>query len=265
MFNVGDMRMARFINRRLWMAVIAAAMLTAGGAAAKPAERDAADAAAAKRYRECLAGVGEDPFAAVTAAKRWLDGGGGDPARHCLAAGKLALGQNRDAALELQMLADRPAIPAARATALLAQAGEAWLRAGEPDRASAAFGRAVGLDPGNSALRIDRARAEVEAGRLAAAIDDLGLVIDTDPLRVEAYVLRAGALRRKGALDRAAADVATALSLDPRSPEVLLERGLLRLAAGDQGGGEADLRQLIARSPGSAAAAMARRRLEDGG
>lgn len=267
--------MRGFINLRLWQALpIGLVLGLVPGAAvaakdqAKPASAASAsqtDAEAAARYRRCLARVGTDAFAAVTEAQRWLDKGGGDPARHCLAAGKLALGQTRDAAAELQTLAERPHIPVSREAALLAQAGDAWLRAGEPDRASAAFGRALTLDPGNSALRIDRARAEADAGRLPGAIDDLGLVIDTDPLRVEAYVLRASALRRAGALDRAAADLATALTLDPRSPDILLERGLLRLAAGDQSGGEADLRQVIAVSPGSAAADMARRRLAGGG
>jgi tetratricopeptide (TPR) repeat protein len=224
---------------------------------------DAADTAAT--YRQCLAQVDADAFTAVTDAERWLRQGGGDPARHCLAAGMLALGQTRAAALELQTLADRPGLPAHREAALLAQTGDAWLRTGEPDRAAAALGRALALDPGNASLRIDRARAEAEAGRLKGAVDDLGLVIDSDPLRVEAYVLRASALRRLGAFDRAAADIATAMTLDPRSPEILLERGLLRLAAGDRSGGEADLRQLVATAPGSAAAQVARGHLAAAG
>ncbi len=240
--------MCRLINRWMWRATVTLSLaaaatiaMTQAGIAARSASAKSAPAKsapatapaagdAAARYRACLARVAEDPFAAVKEARAWQDEGGGDPARHCGAAGKLALGQAADAAEELESLAAAPGIPAARQTALLAQAGEAWLQAGQGDRAIGVLDRALAARPGDAALLMERARAQVESGRPHDAIADLGLAIDADPLRPEPYVLRASALRRTGAYDRAAADLATALSLDPRQPDALLERGLLRQA-----------------------------------
>jgi tetratricopeptide (TPR) repeat protein len=253
-----DVGMHRLINRWLWRAGAALGYVAIAGGASLAA---AAPKEAAERYRACLARIAEDPFAAVTEARAWQDKGGGDPARHCGAAGKLALGQAAEAAEDLERLAGAAGVPVDRQAALLAQAAEAWLQAGRGDRAAGVLNRALLVRPGDPALLMERARAEVEAGRPDHAIADLGLAIDADPLHPEPYVLRAAALRRTGAFDRAAADLATALSLDPRQPDALLERGILRQAAGDEAGAVADWTAVVDAAPDSAAGEMARRHL----
>ncbi|MFO1154750.1 MAG: tetratricopeptide repeat protein [Rhodospirillales bacterium] len=253
------------INRWMWAAGVAAAVLLgAANPALAASKAPTATPDAAARYRACLARVATDPFAAVQEARAWQDAGGGDPARHCAAAGKLALGQSAEAAEDLEHLAATDGIPLDRQTMLFTQAAEAWLQAGRSQRAVDVMDRALAVRPGDPGLLMERARAEVEGGQTDRAIADLGLAIDVDPLQPEAYVLRASALRRTGAFDRAAADLATALSLDPRQPDALLERGLLRQAAGDQAGAVADWTAVVNGAPTSAAAEMARRHLAMG-
>lgn len=251
--------MRRLINRWVWASGVVLTTVFIAMTPAAPAAAAAKDAAA--RYRACLDRVTEDPFAAVQEARTWQDRGGGDPARHCGAAGKLALGQAAEAAEDLERLAAAAGVPPGRQMALLTQAADAWLQAGRGDRALGVLNRALLVRPDDPALLMERARAEVEAGRPDQAIADLGLAIDADPLQPEAYVLRAAALRRSGAFDLAAADLATALSLDPRQPDALLERGILRQAAGDEAGALADWTAVVDAAPDSAAAEMARRHL----
>ncbi len=214
------------------------------------------------RYHACLKRVSEDPAAAHAAARTWIKEGGGEAARHCAAAADLALGRPKDAAEGFELLSAAPGSVSRRAT-LLAQAAEAWVQAGAPDRAYAVLTEALGLVPGDAKLLIDRARAAVELGRLDDAVDDLTRALDADALDVEVYALRASVLRRDGQLDRAAVDVDTALLLDPNNPDVLLERGLLRQAAGDRSGARDDWQKVVKIAPQSTAAAMARRHLGD--
>ena len=267
-----DVGMGRSINQGLWRAVRVAFVVAsvgpvlpalAAGRSAVPVS-PAVDEGAA-RYRACLARVNEDPFAAVQEARAWQDAGGGDPARHCAAAGMLALGQAAEAAEELEQLANAAEAFPDRQAALLAQAADAWLQAGRADRALGALARALAIRPADPSLLTEQARAHMELGQSKEALSDLDRAVDAEPLRAETYVLRAAALRRTGALDRAAADVEMALSLDPRQPDALLERGLLRRSAGDTAGAVADWTAVVNDAPGSAAAEMARRHLAESG
>lgn len=215
------------------------------------------------RYRACLSRVVDDPAVAASDARTWLKQGGGDAAKHCAAAADLALGRPKDAAEAFELLAATGGAPK-RQAALLAQAADAWVQAGSPDRAIAVLTEALGLVPGDSGLLIDRARASVELGRFNDAVEDLTRAIDADSLNTDAYVLRASALRRAGRLDEAAFDVDTALMFDRHNPDALLERGLLRRDAGDSSGAREDWQMVMKIAPGSAAALMAAKHLDAG-
>lgn len=74
---------------------------------------------------------------------------------------------------------------------------------------------------------------------------------------------RAAAYRRQGQLDKALADLTTAARRDPSRRELLLERGLLRIARKEPALAEADLSRFLASGPAAAAALAARGRLRE--
>ena len=258
---------------RLALCVLTLFAAVPAAVAAKPASPPGVDAAKPAsqasvpnreaRYHACLSRAADDPGAAASEARAWIKEGGGDAAKHCAAAADLALGRPKDAAEAFELLAATGG-PPQRQAALLAQAADAWVQAGSPDRAIAVLTEALGLLPGDAKLLIDRARAEVDLGRFGEAADDLTRAIDADSLNAEAYVLRASALRRAGRLDEAAFDVDTALMFDRHNPDALLERGLLRRAAGDTSGAREDWQMVMKIAPGSAAALMAAKHLDAG-
>src|SRR3546814_13959116 len=121
-------------------------------------------------------------------------------------------------------------LPATTRAALLAQAGQAWLRAEEPDRAYAVQTTALdllataGKPRAAVEIRIDRAVTLAAKGRYWEAIDDLNLALETDPRRVDALVLRASAYRYVDAPAFARENVERATALAPDHPEGPPER-----------------------------------------
>jgi Flp pilus assembly protein TadD, contains TPR repeats len=204
--------------------------------------------------------VDGNPSAALAAARSWIEEGGGEAAKLCAAAANLAAGRPKDAAEGFELLAAAPGAPGRR-IALLAQAADAWVLAGWPDRAVAVLTEALAIDPTDTTLLLARARAEVDLGRLSEAVDDLTRAIDADSLQVTPYVLRASALRRAGRLDEAALNLDIALMLDSGNPDALLERGLLRRAAGDYDGAREDWQTVVKKAPASEAATLAQHHL----
>src|SRR2546426_12804268 len=81
-------------------------------------------------------------------AGRWHDRGGAHPADHCYAVALIGLKQYKEGASRLEKLAQAMvrAPPALRAD-VLGQASQGWLLAGDPARAYAADGAALGLHP----------------------------------------------------------------------------------------------------------------------
>lgn len=126
-----------------------------------------------------------------------------------------------------------------KAAALWAQAGNAWLAGGEPEKAATAFDTALvagqaqpGLDRGE--LMLDRARAAVATGDLSGArrvLDQALAAVPTDPL---AWLLSATLARRSADPPRAAKDIAEALRLAPDDAAVQLEAGNIAAVAGDE-------------------------------
>ncbi len=170
--------------------------------APRPADADAAT------YDRCMKLANEDPKAARDLAASWHQRGGAHPAEHCLAVALIGLKQYKEAADRLEKLA--PAMvhaPAPLRAEVLGQAAQAWLLAGDPERAYAAAGAALALRPDDADLLVDRAEAAGSAGWFDKAIADLDRVLKANPARFEALIYRASAYRAQGRLDPALADI----------------------------------------------------------
>ncbi|WP_372623088.1 tetratricopeptide repeat protein [Falsiroseomonas sp.] len=209
----------------------------------------------------CVAMLRNDPEAAHAFATGWAAAGGGEGAQHCQALAVLALGDPGAAAEQLERIAVRsPAGRAARA-AVFAQAGQAWLMAGDPARAYGAATLALTLTPDDAELLIDRAVALGTLGRYAEATADLDEALAREPDRADALVFRAAAWRHLERAEAALRDVERALAVAPDNAEALLERGILRQLAGDTEGARMDWQRVIEVVPDSATADLAAQNL----
>lgn len=193
------------------------------------------------RMQRCVDLAIGDPTAAQTEASRWALAGGGFRAQQCLGRAQTGLKRYEPAALAFAESA-RGASDAKdeRAAGFWAQAGNAWLAAGDAAKAKAALdtalatGTLAGLDRGEAHL--DRARARVAAGETAAARKDIdAALVDAadDPL---AWLLSATLARRTGDLPRARADIAKALEHASDDASVQLEAGNIAALSGDEAG-----------------------------
>ena len=224
---------------------------------------EAFDVEAVGRYAACTALVAHDPDAAFDRALAWRYDNGGPPAWHCAGLALVALGFHAEAGEVFErMVRDMALGREALRAEVLGQAGQAWLRGGEPGRAHAVLSAGLELDPNNTELLIDRAQALAAVGGYWEAVDDLNRAIDGDPARSDAYAFRAAAYRYIGSLDLAADDIAQALTLDPDDPAYLLERGNIRRLGGDDDGARADWLRILTESPGTPAARAAQVNLE---
>ena len=77
-----------------------------------------------------------------------------------------------------------------------------------------------------------------------------------------AYVLRASARQAQGNQTGYKADIDAALALDPTFPDALVERGAMKMDAGDAAGARADFLQVLLRAPDGQAADTVRKRIE---
>jgi tetratricopeptide (TPR) repeat protein len=223
---------------------------------AAPADREAVNHA--RESTACLKLAERAPDAAFDSALTWEDRGGGDMARLCQAMALFHQGQFQAAATRLEDLVPTLGSDTAEgASSLLARAGWAWLRAGNPDRAERAYGAALERTPQDPELLIDRAFARAEAQRYQDAVDDLNRAIVLAPNKADPYLYRAGAYRSLGKQDKAMEDVQHALALEPSNPEALLLRGNLRAAAGNQDGARADWQMVTKVDPDTASARAA--------
>lgn len=225
--------------------LLAAALLQAG-----PADQKG------DRYARCADLVHTDPAAARADAVRWKTGGAS--AQACL--GLAAAAQKDWAAAgtafdEAARLADQA--KDLRAANYRAQAGNAWLAAGKPDKARAALDTALetgtlkGLQLGEAQL--DRARALVAADELDAARADLDHAVVNaadDPL---AWLLSATLARRMGDVRRAKTDIGQALLRSSDDAQVQLEAGNIAAMTGDESGAREAWAQAARLQPNGAA------------
>ncbi|PWS36855.1 hypothetical protein DFH01_14955 [Falsiroseomonas bella] len=231
----------------------------AAASAAAPPE-PAAPAATSESER-CNALLRSDPDAARGFAAQWRSAQGGSAAEQCEALAILALGDPAQAATRLEAIAARGAGDRPTKAALFAQAAQAWLLAGDANRAYGATTLALTLTPEDLELLVDRAVALGTLGRYREALEDLDRVLSLDPDRAEALVFRAAALRQLDRPDMARRDLDRALAIEPDHVEGLLERGILRQLAGDEEGARRDWERVVAIAPGSAAADLAAQNL----
>jgi tetratricopeptide (TPR) repeat protein len=264
--------MTRFFAALLFLALCAGALAAEPAkmppaaatppAAAKPPHDEAANAAT---YARCLKLAETNPAAARVLASAWAQRGGAHPAEHCAAVALFRLGRYTEAATRLDALAHQMQKgPADLVAAVLDQAGEAWLMAGDPVRAYADCGAALILAPDDPGILTDRAQAAAAAGHYQRAVGDLDRVLKKDPNAVDALIYRAAAYRALGRLDPALFDADKAVSLRPHSLSGLLERGNIRRLEGDNVGARADwleIRRLAPKSPEAVAAAANLQRL----
>lgn len=220
----------------------------------------------AAQYRSCMARVEENPDAAFDQALEWRDRGGGAPATHCSAVALVALGKFAEAADRLEALAGTPG-GARMASDLLAQAGNAWLLAGRPQKAYSALSAALAHSPEKSGdmpadLLIDRSRALAALGDWPAAERDLDSALSHNPERSDAYVFRATARRYQDKLALALEDLELALALAPNDAAALLERGVVHRRNGNIPAARADWLAVITAAPESESANAARGNLQ---
>ncbi len=216
------------------------------------------------KYRACVAKTQRAPEDALEAALAWRDDGGGFPARHCVVLALMALKRYSQAAVKLEKLAlDMKSAGPERQTAMLAQAGNAWMLAGNYTRARDIFSTGLEFMREDVDLLIDRARAHAELGDNGAAFDDLDRAVALDPERDDALSLRAAARRHAGDFERALEDAEMALVLNPRNAEALLERGTLRKRLGDRAGARADWLRVATEHTNTPAGDTAQAKLEE--
>jgi len=216
-----------------------------------------------ERYHRCIELARQDADAAHHEALVWYDVGGGVAAQHC-AAVALFMGKHYpEAAQKLDQLAKARDTPSTDLRAeILDQAGNAWLMAGEADRAEASISGALNLGDHSADTYADRARARAMKKDWPGAASDLDQALAKDAYRTDLLVLRASAREALGWTKDALADLDQALQIDPGYTDALIERGTLRLEDGDPNGARADWLLVVSNQPKSPAADLARSRLQ---
>ena len=212
-------------------------------------------------YDHCLSMLGTDPAGANSYAESWQAGGGGDGAAHCHALAQIALGSPEMGAAMLEQLGAASARPAFARASVYGQAEQAWMMAGQNDRAFAAGTQALALSADDPDLRIDHAVAAAALDRFSDAVADLDVALQLDPRRADALVLRAVAWRHLNHLDRATDDLDRAFTINADNPEALLERGIERERLGNREGAQADWARTVDLAPDSPTADLAQQNL----
>ncbi len=251
---------------RCLAATIAAALSLIASPAGAQAPVDpgvGSEAVQARLYSECMDLARRDAAAADGMAANWLKNGGGDGARHCAAVAALTGGRYAEAGRQFETLARETKSGKKGLRAELdAQASQAWLIAGETQKALESINRAIEKGGANAERLIDRAIIYGSQEKFWEALDDLSAVIDRQPGRADVLVLRATAWRRLGNLDLADDDIDRAVAIAPANAEALLEQGVIRQRRGAFDAARGSWERVIAIAPKSPAADTARRRIE---
>jgi tetratricopeptide (TPR) repeat protein len=268
------------MNARLAMAVLGLAIMVGGGLIwawqrqseaflAAPAEMSEnlpippvpPRIAEGADYEKCMAMLASDPAGANTFADAWEATGGGEGATHCHALAQVALGDVETGADMLEKLAAQSHAPDVARAILYDQADQAWLLAGDAERAYGAATLALSLSSDDADLLIDRATAAIALGRWDDAAEDVTRALEIDGKRPDALVLRGIAHRQMGQLDQAQDDIDRAFALDPENPEAFLERGVLRQRRGDRVGAHQDWVAAMALAPDTPTSDLAEQNL----
>ena len=231
-----------------------------------PAKTVGPVAPADARSKHCLDLAANDPPAGAKEADRWAIAGGGFLAKQCLG---MAYANGDRMALAAQAFED-----AAHAAGLAhdpqgatywAEAGNAWLAAGDAGKARAALDAAIAADTLTGLQRgealIDRARAQVALGQTVAARADLDKALHDAAADPMAWLLSATLARRMDDVPRAKADIAQALQLASDDASVQLEAGNIAAVGHDEAGAEAAWTRAAQIAPDSDAGRAAKQAL----
>jgi tetratricopeptide (TPR) repeat protein len=215
----------------------------------------------------CTDEINADPVRAAEQAQAWHARGGGALARQCAGLAYVAQERWAEAATAFEQAAaeTRPNEKVAAAN-LWVQAGNARLAGADPRGAVTAFDKALVSGSLSGAavgeVRLDRARANVAAGDMAAARTDLNEALRLVPEDPLAWLLSASLARRMGELDRAQADIGEAAKRSSDDASVALEAGRIALAAGATTAARIAFEGAIRSQPGSEAARAAKAELD---
>jgi tetratricopeptide (TPR) repeat protein len=188
--------------------------------------------------KACSELIRSNPEQAAPAAAEWFARGGGLDALNCRGLALVALERWSEAAaafdqaaLQAEQARDR------RRADFRVEAGNAWLAAGDPAKARAAFDGALAANlmtpPLQGEVLLDRARAAVAAGDPVSAradIDKALALVPTDPFT---WYLSAALARRERNVARAKSDIVKAVALAPDDAAILLEAGNIAGLGGD--------------------------------
>ena len=214
------------------------------------------------RYRACTDQIRTNAEAAVASADAWREQGGGLAARQCLGLALSALERWGPAAAAFEQAAhEAEGANDPRRTDFWVQAANAWLAGGDGQRAMADFDAAL-LTPNLSEqlrgeVHLDRGRAQVSLGNIAAARTELDQALQLVPADPFAWYLSAALARRENNLSRAATDIAHARQLAPESPDILLLAGTIAGLSGHMDEAETLYRRVAQTFPDSDAGRQA--------
>jgi tetratricopeptide (TPR) repeat protein len=217
---------------------------------------------ASARYQDCLRVANLDPTKALAMAQDWAKNKGGGPANHCAAVALVELKRYPEAATRLDMLGHAPDMGPLRAQ-IFDQAGNAWMLAGDADRAVGSFSNALTLSANDADLYTDLARAQAMKKSWGEVEGDLNEALRIQPRRPDLLVLRASARDAEGKLKEARQDVDHALTLKPFMPDALVERGEIAKHAGDAAAAKRDFESVLKVQANGESAATARQELEE--
>ena len=267
------------VMRRIWSAALCLLLLASPALAAdKPAKakdpgqqpqaKPPSDPAKgevinnAQEYRHCIALARQKPDDGWEEALAWTSLGGGEPARHCAAIALIGLKQFEEAATRLETLARDSHSSNMLRAGMLAQAGQSWLLAKQPEKAYADQTAALKLVPDAPDVLVDRSQSLAEAKNYREALADLNKAVEGDPKRVDALVFRATAKRFLDDLAGAKTDLDAAKALNPLYQDTWLESGINKRLTGDDAGARQDWLKVLEIAPDTATADAARRNIE---
>jgi tetratricopeptide (TPR) repeat protein len=222
------------------------------------------------RFSECIDLAAADPAKGEAAALKWHSEGGGYLAHQCR--GVALTNQDKwpaTAGTFEEAAREADAAGPGRSADFWAQAGNAWLVAGDTERARAALDTAIDsgslLGAALGQAHLDRGRVRVAAGDLEGARSDLDRATThaaDDPI---AWLLSATLARRMTDLIRADKDIKEALRRSPEDASIQLEAGNIAALRDDVTGARAAWSRVIELVPGSPQANAARKGLDQFG
>ena len=192
---------------------------------------DAGRQAEADRLAACLEQIETDAEAAYEDGLAWINEGGRPFAKQCTALALIELGHAAEGAIRLEELANADdAGSLSQRIVYLAQSGNAWLVAGQPEAALVTLGNAIRLSPSDPQLKADRATALMALDRWSEAAPDLDEALQYLPADGGIRRLRAETRLNLGDLKGAREDVLQAIELDLEDVEAHVLHGRIKQA-----------------------------------